>query len=158
MACAYFSCDLSNGRYDTSKPSSLHFCEVASTDFKSSAVTTSFGRTMALWSQENFILAEVGYRINRTFITARTFVGGAVLDITTAIRRRHRALGIFSTESKAVSSVTEYEYENPCIFVLTLWSACRNWGFWPLCPFDKHLSISKRMMVKSETSTAKACS
>ena len=73
MACAYFSRDLSNGRYDTSKPSSLHFCEVASTDVKASAVTTSFGRTMAFRSQENFILVEVPYRNIRMCITSRIF-------------------------------------------------------------------------------------
>ena len=46
---------------------------------------------------------------------------------------------------------------SPFSLVLMLWSACRSWGFWPLCPVDNHLSNSKRMMVKSEISFAKAC-
>ena len=100
MVWAYCSRELSRGRYDTLKPSSLHFCMVASSNVSFSAVTTSFGRTMVPWFQESFIPAEISYQNTRTCIISRAFVGGPSLGVTIAIRRRHRALAVLITGTK----------------------------------------------------------
>ena len=54
--------EVSNGRYDTSNPSSLQFCRVFSSKVGSSAVTTSFGWAILDEFQENFINAKVNAR------------------------------------------------------------------------------------------------
>ena len=58
MVWAYRSRELSRGRYDTLKPSSLHFCKVASSKVGSSAVTTTFRLAMPDCIQLNFIGTE----------------------------------------------------------------------------------------------------